>query len=69
MQTVGSYVLARENNVVLVDFRRTEPPTPDFPGAGALRAGKQQSVLATRGALACSHRNKALPHRPWGCSD
>jgi hypothetical protein len=35
------YVIARENNVVLVDFRRPEPPAPDFPGAGALRAAKR----------------------------
>ena len=44
MQTVGNadrYVIARENNVVLVDFRRSEPPAPDFPGAGALRATKR----------------------------
>ena len=35
MQTVGNadrYVIARENNVVLVDFRKTQPPAPDFPG-------------------------------------
>ena len=40
MQTVGNsdrYVIARENNVVLVDFRRPDPPAPRFPGAGALR--------------------------------
>jgi hypothetical protein len=44
MRTVGNadrYVIARENNVVLVDFRKCEPPAPDFPGAGALRAVKQ----------------------------
>ncbi len=35
------YVIGRENNVVLVDFRRPEPPAPDFPGAGALRAAKR----------------------------
>jgi hypothetical protein len=43
MQTVGNadrYVIARENNVVLVDFRRRDPPAPQFPGAGALRALK-----------------------------
>jgi hypothetical protein len=32
------YVIARENNVVLVNFaRRPDPPAPQFPGAGALR--------------------------------
>jgi hypothetical protein len=44
MQTVGHadrYVIARENNVVLVDFRRSEPPAPNFPGAGALRATRR----------------------------
>jgi hypothetical protein len=44
MQTVGNadrYVIARENNVVLVDFRKTQPPAPDFPGAGALRVTKR----------------------------
>jgi hypothetical protein len=43
MQVVGSaerFVIARENNVVLVDFRRPDPPAPDFPGAGGLRALK-----------------------------
>jgi hypothetical protein len=31
-------VIARSDNVVLVDFsRRPEPPAPRFPGAGGLR--------------------------------
>jgi hypothetical protein len=41
MQTVGNantYVIARESNVVVIDFRRPDPPAPHFPGAGALRA-------------------------------
>jgi hypothetical protein len=41
MHMVGSaerFVIARENNVVLVDFRRPDPPAPVFPGAGGLRA-------------------------------
>jgi len=41
MQTMGSanrYIVGREENIVVVDFRRTEPPAPHFPGAGALRA-------------------------------
>jgi hypothetical protein len=31
------FVIARENNVVRVDFRKPDPPAPHFPGAGALR--------------------------------
>lgn len=32
------YVIGREQNVVRVNFvRDPEPPTPPFPGAGALR--------------------------------
>ena len=32
-------VIAREQNVIRVDFeRRPDPPAPHFPGAGALRA-------------------------------
>ena len=38
MNLADRYVIARENNVVLVDFRRDpDPPAPRFPGAGALR--------------------------------
>jgi hypothetical protein len=40
MQTAFStdhYVVARDQNVLLVDFRRPDPPAPKFPGAGALR--------------------------------
>ena len=40
MQMVGSaqrFVIARENNVLRVDFRRSGPPAPDFPGAGGMR--------------------------------
>jgi hypothetical protein len=43
MHTIGSadrYVVARENNVVIVDFRKPDPPAPHFPGAGALRVLK-----------------------------
>ena len=41
------YVLARERNVVRVDFRREpEPPAPKFPGACARRDGNPQSVNA-----------------------
>jgi hypothetical protein len=52
MQKVGSaqrFVIARENNVVLVDFRRPDPPGPVFPGAAGLRAGKRlEDELCTR---------------------
>jgi hypothetical protein len=43
MRMVGSaerFVIARENNVVRVDFRRSDPPAPDFPGAGGMRVLK-----------------------------
>ncbi len=43
MRAFGSadrYVIARENNVVVVDFRRPDPPAPHFPGAGALRSNE-----------------------------
>ena len=43
MQMIGSaerFVIARENNVVRVDFRRSAPPAPDFPGAGGMRVIK-----------------------------
>ena len=42
MQAIGCaerYVVGREDNVVIVDFRRPDPPPPHFPSAGALRAG------------------------------
>jgi hypothetical protein len=36
--SANRYVIAREENVVHVDFRCSrEPPGPQFPGAGALR--------------------------------
>jgi hypothetical protein len=49
------YVIARENNVVRVDFARgPDPPTPQFPGAGALRNRAQGSPRA-------EHNRPALP--------
>jgi hypothetical protein len=37
-----SRVIARERNVVRVDFKGgPEPPAPRFPGAGALRAAPE----------------------------
>lgn len=33
-------VIGRENNIVVVDFRRKpDPPAPRFPGGNALRVG------------------------------
>jgi hypothetical protein len=38
-------VIAREGNIVRVDFRRDpDPPAPRFPGAGALRAEQSEFV-------------------------
>jgi hypothetical protein len=45
---LGRYVIARERNVVRVDFRREpDPPAPKFPGACALRKEHWQSVNVT----------------------
>jgi hypothetical protein len=41
MQTarMSDRVIARENNVLRVNFERSaDPPNPHFPGAGALRS-------------------------------
>ena len=46
-------VIARENNVVVVDFRTPDPPAPKFPGAGALRAQHSEAV-------SLGHENYAL---------
>ena len=41
------YVIARERNVVRVDFRREpDPPAPKFPGAAALRQETRQPADA-----------------------
>jgi hypothetical protein len=48
-----SYVIARENNVLRVNFERsTDPPNPQFPGAGALRS-------------ACGYQVDDASRRPW----
>jgi hypothetical protein len=40
LSAVDRYVIARESNIVRVDFsREPDPPTPCFPGANGLRAG------------------------------
>jgi hypothetical protein len=39
ISTLDRYVIGREQNIVRVNFmREPEPPTPPFPGAGAMRA-------------------------------
>jgi hypothetical protein len=64
------YVIARESNVVRVDFaRRPDPPAPRFPGASGLRpatwraaamdqgepqAWSASSPLAGKGGMGCS---------------
>jgi hypothetical protein len=57
MQMVGNaerFVLARVNNVVLVDFSRPDPPGPVFPGAGGLRALKEpEEELGTWSSTDC----------------
>jgi hypothetical protein len=43
------YVIARENNVLRVNFERsTDPPHPQFPGAAALRGVCAHQVDAAR---------------------
>jgi hypothetical protein len=45
MNRASRYVMAREDNVVHVDFERdSRPPRPPFPGAAALRAGASSSA-------------------------
>jgi hypothetical protein len=45
MGSTSRYVIAREDNVVHVDFDRdSRPPRPPFPGAAALRAGSSSSA-------------------------
>ena len=56
MKLADRYIIARENNVVLVDFRREpDPPAPRFPGAGALRIEHESHdfVGGTLCQLAC----------------
>jgi hypothetical protein len=47
MDRASRYVIAREDNVVHVKFDRdTRPPTPTFPGAGALRGESSKAAFA-----------------------
>jgi hypothetical protein len=52
MDLAKRYVIGRENNVVLVDFRRRpDPPAPRFPGAGALRIEREADDPADGGVF------------------
>ncbi len=47
LSTVDRYVIARESNVVRVDFSRDpDPPAPCFPGASGLRRSVAQAPHA-----------------------
>lgn len=47
MTAVTRYVLAREHNVLRIDFRRRpDPPAPKFPGAAALRTASVERTCA-----------------------
>jgi hypothetical protein len=47
MATVSRYVIARESNILRVDFQgEPEPPAPKFPGAAALRKEMRQVTKA-----------------------
>jgi hypothetical protein len=62
MQTKGCasrYIIGREDNVVVVDFRRTNPPAPHFPGAGALRA----TIVINDDAPSASFEGRHLQQR------
>jgi hypothetical protein len=55
------YVIAREANVVRVDFgREPDPPAPRFPGAGAQRkyASVQESDLVLNRAAAMNRGSR-----------
>jgi hypothetical protein len=48
MNTIKSRVIERERNIVRVDFKREpDPPTPKFPGAGALKSAALEVVLVS----------------------
>jgi hypothetical protein len=54
MDRASRYVIAREDNVVHVDFDRdSRPPRPPFPGAAALRAGSSTSANVSFRLSAC----------------
>jgi hypothetical protein len=44
-RTIDRYILARQANVLRVDFNRDpDPPAPRFPGAGALRQNEAPDI-------------------------
>lgn len=46
----GHRLLGRDGNVLRVDFsRKPEPPSPTFPGAGALRIACDAEQLLSEG--------------------
>jgi hypothetical protein len=47
LSTVDRHVIARDRNVVRVDFSgEPDPPTPCFPGANGLRVGESKDETA-----------------------
>jgi hypothetical protein len=47
LSTVDRHVIARDRNVVRVDFsREPDPPTPCFPGANGPRVGESKDETA-----------------------
>jgi hypothetical protein len=57
MERASRYVIAREGNVVHVEFvRDTRPPTPTFPGAGALRGSSSDVEFANSPAAGVEPR-------------
>lgn len=71
MQKIGCanrHILGRRDNVVVIDFRVPDPPSGNFPGAGALRtaaADKEQVDIYFEGALRGRFRPKTCGDR--GC--
>ena len=58
------YVIERKDNIVLVDFRRPDPPAPDFPGAGALRSESAGTNEPSIWSVENSSRQVALSSIP-----
>jgi len=59
MGCTGRHVVGRKDNVVIVNFRATEPPAPYFPGAGAMRV----AVLAANEMLDGSYEHHDMQQR------
>jgi hypothetical protein len=61
---IDRYVVARDRNVVQVDFQREpEPPAPKFPGGSALRVQFSDAAPVDNTAAA------GLEHAQWGSVD